>query len=82
MAKACSLVLDQMYNKSSSARESLVDLATRTLERKPTLWVIGSGATGIKCRSQWKTNILRNFSHKRSAVFYDNDDDVFRMVLT
>ena len=58
MAKACSLVLDQMYNKSSSARESLVDLATRTLDGKSTLWVIGFGATGIKCSRQWKTNIL------------------------
>ena len=31
------------------ARESIVDLATRTLERKPTLWVIASGATATKC---------------------------------
>ena len=69
MAKACSLVLDQMYNKSSSARESLVDLATRILERKPALWVIGSGATGIKCRRRWKTKILAKFQSKKECSF-------------
>ena len=32
-AKACSLVLDDMQNKSISARESIADSATRILER-------------------------------------------------
>ena len=67
--KACSFVLDEMYNKSSSARESLVDFATRTLDRKSTLWVIGSGATGIKCRRQWKTNILAKLQSKKDCSF-------------
>ena len=69
MAKACSFVLDEMYNKSSSARESLVDLARRTLDRKSTLWVIGSGATGIKCSRQWKTNILTKLLSKKDCSF-------------
>ena len=32
------------------ARESIVDLATRILERKPALWVIAFGATATKWR--------------------------------
>ena len=83
MAEACSLVLDEMYNKSSSARESIVDLARRTLERTPALWVIASGATVIRCRRQWIA-FLRDpaFPKKRLQFVYDNDDDVFRMALT
>ena len=44
-------------------------LATRTLDRKCTLWVIGSGATGIKCSRQWKTNILAKLQSKKDCSF-------------
>ena len=57
-AKACSLVLYDMQNRSISARESIADLATSTLEGKPMLWVIASGATATKCRRRWKPGIV------------------------
>ena len=79
MAEACSLVLDEMYNNSSSARESIVDLARRTLERKPALWVIAFGATAIRCRRQW---IGFGVITVCFFSFYDHGDDVFRVVLT
>ena len=67
-AKACSLVLYEMYNKSISAGESIVDLATRTLERKPMLWVIASGAIVTKCRRQWRRNLLFDIHSDRAHM--------------
>ena len=46
-----------------------VDLATRTLERKPTLWVIASGATATKCRRQWNAFLLDPAFQRRTPVF-------------
>ena len=52
MSKVCSLVLYDMYNKSISARESNVDLATGTSERKSLLRVIAFAAAASKCSRQ------------------------------
>ena len=68
-AKACWLVLWEMYNKGISARESIVDFATRTLERKLVLWVIASGATATKCKRQWKPGIVELCFSKKKYSF-------------
>ena len=57
-AKACSLALYEMYNKSISAMESIVDLATRILQRKRVLSVIAFGATATNCGRKWKREMV------------------------